>query len=102
MGDRLVVSCGSEDWKLFIANREGATRHEIQLQFEPICLAASTTAAAVGGDGPVCLVGVEAGDITATLPVSSNSQCLAFDEQGTRLACGLASGLLLFTVAHSK
>ena len=95
MSDRMVVSCGTEDRKLFISSREGATLHEVALPFMPRSLAVSGSTVAVCGNGNVCLVGIEAGNIIATLPGPSNPFSLAFDEQRTRLACGLYSGLLV-------
>ena len=93
MGDRVVVSCGSGDQKLFISSCEGVTLHEVVLPFKPACLSVSATKIAVGGNGKVCLVSVEAVIITATLLVPSLPCSLAFDEQGSRLACGLDIGL---------
>ena len=100
MGDRVVVSCGDRGKKLFISSREGATLHEIALHFAPDCLDVSASTVAVGGDGSsVCLVGVEAGNIIATLPVPALPYSLDFNEQGTRLACGLASGLNIYSLS---
>ena len=92
----MVAFCGYGDQKLSISSREGATLHEIALPFNPRCLTASITTVAVGGNASVFLVGVEAGSITATLPIPSLPCCLAFGDQGKKLGCGLRHGLLIF------
>ena len=107
MDDRVVASCGSDDQTLFILSREGATLHEVALPFKSSCIATFATTVAVGGhedededededgDDIVCLVGVEAGNIIATLPIPTYPFSLAFNEQGMTLACGMGGGLFL-------
>ena len=97
MADRVVASCSEGDQMLFISNREGVTLHEVALPFRPNCLAVSIKNIAVGGISMVCLVAIETGNITTTLPILTLSWSLAFDEQETRLACGEGSGLIRFS-----
>ena len=96
MSDRLVASCGTADQKLYISSREGVTLHEVALPFKPTRVAVSATFAAVGFRGTIRLVDVETGNITATLRIPSNPFNLAYNEQGTRLACELRNGLSIF------
>ena len=96
MDDRIIVSDGSDSQELYFANREGVTLHEVALPYALGCLSVSTMTAAVGCDGHVCFVGIETRNIIATLPVPSETLCLAFNEQGTGLACGLKFGSAVF------
>ena len=97
MEDRKVVSCGDEDQKLFISSRVGAMLHEVALPFLPSCLAVSSTTIATSRRNSVCLVDLEAGSITAALPVPFFPLGLAFDEQGAQLACGMRDGLVVLS-----
>jgi hypothetical protein len=103
MAGRIIVYCGDEEKKLFISSLEGATLHEVALPSIPICLASSLTIVAVSGndnasllgqDNNIRLVSVEDGDIFALFPIPSTCGSLAFNEHGTKLACGLSIGLI--------